>query len=178
VKEVSLDVLERARRIRLMVFDVDGVLTDGRLWYASDGTELKSFHALDGHGVKMLSGSGVQCAILSGRKSPAVAVRAKEIGIELVRQGVAHKRDEFGKLIKRLRLEPAQAGYMGDDLVDLPVLKRCGLACAPREAPEQVRQCAHYICSAAAGAGAVRELCEYIMRAQGSFERVLREYFE
>jgi 3-deoxy-D-manno-octulosonate 8-phosphate phosphatase (KDO 8-P phosphatase) len=170
------DALDRARRIKLMIFDVDGVLTDGRLWYAPDGREIKSFHSLDGHGVKMLSGSGVRCAILSGRKSPAVGKRAKEIGIALVRQGIAEKRSEFEKILKRLRLDPAAAGYMGDDLVDVPVLRRCGFACSPHEAPEQVRKHAHYVCSAPAGGGAVRELCEFIMRAQGTFEAKLREY--
>lgn len=172
------DALERARRLKLMIFDVDGVLTDGRLWYAADGSELKSFHSHDGHGLKMLADSGVKCAILSGRKSRAVAARAKELGIDIVRQGVARKREEFGRLLKSLRLEPAAAGYMGDDLVDIPVLRRCGFACATREAPEQVRQCAHYVCSAAAGGGAVRELCEFVMHAQGSLERLMREYFK
>jgi 3-deoxy-D-manno-octulosonate 8-phosphate phosphatase (KDO 8-P phosphatase) len=171
------DALQRARRVKLMVFDVDGVLTDGRLWYTADGKELKSFHAFDGHGVKMLAESGVRCAILSGRKSPAVAVRAKELGIALVRQGIAGKREEFARMLKRLRLEPEAAGYMGDELVDVPVLRRCGFACVPREAPEAVRQCAHYVCSAPAGAGAVRELCEFVMRAQGTLERRLQEYF-
>jgi 3-deoxy-D-manno-octulosonate 8-phosphate phosphatase (KDO 8-P phosphatase) len=170
------DALDRARRLKLMIFDVDGVLTDGRLWYTSDGKELKAFHSLDGHGVKMLADSGVRCAILSGRKSPAVAVRAKEIGIDLVRQGIAEKRGEFEKMLKRLRLEPAAAGYMGDDLVDVPVLRRCGFACSPREAPEAVRGCAHYVCSAPAGGGAVRELCEFIMHAKGTLEGKLREY--
>ena len=170
------DALERARRIKLMIFDVDGVLTDGRLWYTADGKELKSFHSFDGHGVKMLAESGVRCAILSGRKSPAVAARAKEIGIALVRQGIADKRGEFARMLKRLRLEPAAAGYMGDDLVDIPVLRRCGFACAPHEAPEPVRQCAHYVCAAPAGGGAVRELCEFLMQAQGSRERRLRAY--
>jgi len=171
------DALERARRIKLMIFDVDGVLTDGRLWYASDGREHKSFHAFDGHGIKMLTETGVRCAILSGRKSPAVAKRGKEMGLTLVRQGIADKREELGRMLKRLRLEPAAAGYMGDDLVDVPVLRRCGFACAPREAPEPVRQCAHYVCSAPAGGGAVRELCEYIMQAQGTLPQKLREYF-
>jgi len=171
------DALQRARRIKLMVFDVDGVLTDGRLWYGADGKELKSFHAFDGHGVKMLIESGVRCAILSGRKSPAVAVRAKELGIGLVRQGIAAKREAFEKMLKRLRLQADDAGYMGDELVDVPVLRRCGFACVPREAPEPVRKCAHYVCSAAAGAGAVRELCEFVMRAQGTLEGRLQEYF-
>src|SRR5262252_2269032 len=100
------DALDRARRIKLMIFDVDGVLTDGRLWYTADGRELKSFHSFDGHGVKMLVESGVRCAILSGRKSVAVAKRAREIGIDLVRQGIARKREEFARMMKRLRLEP------------------------------------------------------------------------
>jgi len=171
------DALDRARRLKLMIFDVDGVLTDGRLWYTADGKDLKVFHSFDGHGVKMLAESGVRCAILSGRKSSAVAKRAKEIGIGLVRQGIADKREEFGRMLKRLRLDAAAAGYMGDDLVDVPVLRRCGFACAPREAPEQVRQCAHYVCSAPAGRGAVRELCEYIMQAQGTLQRRMQEYF-
>jgi 3-deoxy-D-manno-octulosonate 8-phosphate phosphatase (KDO 8-P phosphatase) len=171
------DALDRARRIKLMIFDVDGVLTDGRLWFTADGKEMKSFHSFDGHGVKMLGDSGVRCAILSGRRSPAVAVRAKELGIDLVRQGITGKRQEFEKMLKRLRLEAGDAGYMGDELVDVPVLRRCGFACVPREAPEPVRQCAHYVCSAPAGAGAVRELCEFVMRAQGTLERRLQEYF-
>ena len=170
------DALDRARRIKLMIFDVDGVLTDGRLWYTAEGKELKSFHAFDGHGMKMLADAGVRCAILSGRKSSAVAARARELGIDIVRQGVAGKREEFARMVKKLRLDASAAGYMGDDLVDIPVLRRCGFACAPREAPEPVRQCAHYVCSAAAGGGAVRELCEFILRAQGTLERQLQEY--
>jgi 3-deoxy-D-manno-octulosonate 8-phosphate phosphatase (KDO 8-P phosphatase) len=170
------DALDRARRIKLMIFDVDGVLTDGRLWYTAEGKELKSFHAFDGHGMKMLADAGVRCAILSGRKSSAVAARARELGIDLVRQGIGDKREEFARMVKKLRLDASTAGYMGDDLVDVPVLRRCGFACAPREAPEPVRQCAHYVCSAPAGGGAVRELCEFIMRAQGTLERRLQEY--
>ena len=160
------DALQRARRIKLMVFDVDGVLTDGRLWYTADGKELKVFHAFDGHGVKMLAEGGVRCAILSGRKAPAVTRRAKELGIDLVRQGIAAKREEFERMLKRLRLDAEAAGYMGDDVVDLPVLRICGFACAPREAPASVRESVHYVCSAPAGAGAVRELCEFILQAQ------------
>ena len=170
------DALQRARRIKLMIFDVDGVLTDGRLWYTADGKELKSFHSFDGHGVKMLAESGVRCAILSGRKSPAVAARAKEIGIALVRQGIADKRGEFARMLKRLRLEPAAAGYMGDDLVDIPVLRRCGFACAPAQAHERVRANVHYVTRAPAGAGAAREACEFVLRAQGQLESALSRY--
>jgi 3-deoxy-D-manno-octulosonate 8-phosphate phosphatase (KDO 8-P phosphatase) len=170
------DALERARRIRLMIFDVDGVLTDGRLWYGPSGEELKVFHSFDGHGLKMLAASGVRCALLSGRRSRAVAVRAAELGIEHVLQGIDEKSGEFEILLKRVRLSPMEAGYMGDELVDLPVLTRCGFACAPREAPEAVRSRAHYVASARAGYGAAREVCEYVMQAQGRLEPALRGY--
>ena len=170
------DALERARRIRLMIFDVDGVLTDGRLWYGPAGEELKAFHSFDGHGLKMLAATGVPCALLSGRRSSAVSARAAELGIEHVLQGIEEKFAEFEILLKRLRLSPVDAGYMGDELVDLPVLTRCGLACAPREAPEQVRSRVHYVASAAAGMGAAREVCEFVMRAQGRLEPALRRY--
>jgi 3-deoxy-D-manno-octulosonate 8-phosphate phosphatase (KDO 8-P phosphatase) len=170
------DAPERARRIRLMIFDVDGVLTDGRLWYGAAGEELKVFHCFDGHGLKMLAASGVPCALLSGRRSSAVAVRAAELGVEHVLQGIEDKHKEFEILLKGLRLNAAEAGFMGDELVDLPVLTRCGLACAPREAPDAVRQRAHYVAGAPAGLGAAREVCEFIMRAQGSLQRALQGY--
>lgn len=170
------DALERARRIRLMIFDVDGVLTDGRLWYGPAGEELKVFHSLDGHGLKMLAASGVPCALLSGRRSAAVAARAAELGIERVLQGIEDKKKEFEALVKDLGLTLAEVGYMGDELVDLPVLMRCGLACAPREAAAAVRLRAHYVASASAGRGAAREVCEFVMRAQGSLQRALQGY--
>jgi len=159
-----------------MIFDVDGVLTDGTLWYGRSGEELKAFHALDGHGIKMLRSSGVRCALLSGRRSPAVAARAPERGVEEVLQGVDDKRREYELLLARAGLEPAQAGFMGDELVDLPVLVRCGFACAPGEAPEAVRRRAHYVSAAPAGRGAAREVCEVLMQSQGTLERLLQEY--
>jgi 3-deoxy-D-manno-octulosonate 8-phosphate phosphatase (KDO 8-P phosphatase) len=170
------DALERARRIRLMLFDVDGVLTDGRLWYGPAGEELKAFHSFDGHGMKMLATSGVACAVLSGRRSSAVATRCTELGIEHVLQGIDDKLSAFEKLTSRLGVEPARCGFMGDDVVDLPVLTRCGFACAPREAPAVVRERVHYVASTAAGYGAAREACEFVMRAQGTLERALQGY--
>jgi 3-deoxy-D-manno-octulosonate 8-phosphate phosphatase (KDO 8-P phosphatase) len=170
------DALERARRIRLMIFDVDGVLTDGRLWYGPSGEELKAFHSFDGHGMKMLAASGVVCALLSGRRSSAVAARAAELGIEHVLQGIDQKLPAYQDLMARLRFSSTQCGYMGDELVDLPVLTRCGLACTPREAPEAVRNRAHYVASTPAGYGAAREVCEFVMRAQGTLERALQGY--
>jgi len=170
------DALERARRVRLMIFDVDGVLTDGRLWYGPAGEELKVFHSFDGHGLKMLAGSGVACALLSGRRSAAVAARAAELGIGHVLQGIDDKRTAFEKLLSSLRVVPENCGFMGDELVDLPVLTRCGFACAPREAAQAVRSRVHYVASAGAGRGAAREVCEFVMRAQGRLEEVLQGY--
>jgi 3-deoxy-D-manno-octulosonate 8-phosphate phosphatase (KDO 8-P phosphatase) len=170
------DALERARRIRLMIFDVDGVLTDGVLWYGPNGEEWKAFHAFDGHGVKMLSASGVTCALLSGRRSAAVTARARELGIADVLQGIDDKLAAFQEMLAKKHLSAEQSGFMGDELVDLPVLVRCGLACAPREAPEAVRSRVHYVTSAPAGRGAAREVCELVMRSQGTLDRAQQAY--
>lgn len=159
-----------------MIFDVDGVLTDGRLWYGPSGEQLKCFDAHDGHGIRMLALSGVPAALLSGRASAAVAARAAELGIEFVLQGIDDKLAAFLHLVEKNSLRVEQTGFMGDELVDLPVLTRCGLACAPREAPEAVRSRAHYVAAAPAGRGAVREVCELVMRAQGSFDGALAAY--
>jgi 3-deoxy-D-manno-octulosonate 8-phosphate phosphatase (KDO 8-P phosphatase) len=159
-----------------MIFDVDGVLTDGTLWYGPGGEELKAFSAQDGHGIKMLAASGVPTALLSGRRSKAVAVRARELGITRVFQGIDDKLAVFHKILKKEKLQAEAAGFMGDELVDLPVLARCGFACAPREAPEAVRSRVHYVSAAPAGRGAVREACELLMRARGALEPALRGY--
>lgn len=174
--QVSVDALERARRLRLMVFDVDGVLTDGRLWYGSKGEELKAFHVRDGHGLKLLVECGIDAALLSGRRSRALAVRAAELGLRHVLQGVEDKRPAFDRLLAQLGLEPAAAGYMGDDLPDLPVLGNCGFACAPPNAHELALRRAHYVADAPAGAGAAREVCEYVLVAQGRLEHALVRY--
>ena len=167
------DALERARRVRLMIFDVDGVLTDGRLWYGAGGEELKVFHSFDGHGMKMLAASGVACAVLSGRRSVAVAARCGELGVAHVLQGIDDKLPAFEKLRTSLALSAQDCGFMGDEVVDLPVLERCGFSCAPPEAREPVRARVHYVADAAAGQGAAREVCEFVMRAQGTLERAL-----
>ena len=159
-----------------MIFDVDGVLTDGTLLYGPGGEELKAFCAHDGHGIKMLAASGVGCALLSGRRSAAVAARAAELGIATVLQGIENKLQVFQELVTSRRLDVMQTGFMGDELVDLPVLTRCGFACAPPEAPEAVRTRVHYVAAAPAGRGAVREVCELVMRAQRTFEPALAKY--
>jgi 3-deoxy-D-manno-octulosonate 8-phosphate phosphatase (KDO 8-P phosphatase) len=174
----AADAPERARRVRLMIFDVDGVLTDGRLWFGPQGEALKAFHSFDGHGIKMLGASGVRVALLSGRRSDAVAARAAELGIEHVLQGVERKRERYLALLGELGVAAEATGYMGDELVDLPVLARCGFACTVGEAPEEVRSRAHYVAGAPAGAGAAREVCEFVMRAQDTFARALAAWLQ
>jgi 3-deoxy-D-manno-octulosonate 8-phosphate phosphatase (KDO 8-P phosphatase) len=176
LKEVSQEALDRARGVRLMIFDVDGVLTDGTLLYGPGGEEMKAFHAHDGLGLKMLAQSGVACALLSGRRSAAVALRAAELGIVDVLQGIEDKLAAFQEIAQRKGLAFQNTGYMADELVDLPVLTRCGFACAPREAPEAVRTRVHYVATAPAGRGAAREVCELVMRAQRTLERALQVY--
>jgi 3-deoxy-D-manno-octulosonate 8-phosphate phosphatase (KDO 8-P phosphatase) len=170
------EVYLRARPISLAIFDVDGVLTDGRLHYTGSGEELKIFDVRDGHGLKMLQAGGVELAIITSRKSDAVARRAADLGIDHVFQGVEEKLASFEALREKLGLQPAQCAYMGDDWVDLPLLTRCGLALSVPEAPAAVRQRVHYVTTAGGGRGAVREACELIMQAQGTFEARLARF--
>lgn len=172
------DIYDRAHRIRLAVFDVDGVLTDGTLYYSESGEELKAFNVRDGHGMKMLQSSGVLLAIITSRKSRCVELRAQGLGIDLVYQGAADKHASFRELLARVKLDAAAAAYMGDDVVDLPILRRCGLAVAVPDAPAVVRQHAHYVTRERGGHGAVRELCELILHAQGAFEAQHAPYLQ
>ncbi|MDH4190187.1 MAG: phenylphosphate carboxylase subunit delta [Betaproteobacteria bacterium] len=172
----SPEILQRARRVRLMVFDVDGVLTDGVLWYGAQGEMFKAFHTLDGHGLKMLAASGVRTAILSGRESPAVARRAAELGVAHVLQGIEDKGPALAGLLTELGLAAADAGCMGDDVVDLPMLGRCGFACAPAGAHGEVLRRVHYVSVAPAGRGAAREVCDLLMRAQGTLAGAIARY--
>jgi 3-deoxy-D-manno-octulosonate 8-phosphate phosphatase (KDO 8-P phosphatase) len=171
-------MLDRASGVRLMIFDVDGVLTDGKIYYSDSGAELKAFSTLDGHGIRMLMKSGVKVAILTGRRSGVVAHRARNLGIAHVLQGVEDKRSAFLDLSKLLAIQPSNCGYMGDDVVDLPVLTRCGFGAATHEAPELVRRHAHFVATQPAGAGAAREVCEALMRAQGTLDAALAPYLE
>jgi len=168
--------IERARAIRLMVFDVDGVLTDGRLYLSDSGEEIKAFHSRDGQGIKLLRESGIRVGLITARHSRTVDHRATELGIELVRQGVSDKARAFAELLIGLKLQAAEAGYMGDDLADLPVLTRCGFAASVPSAPEAVRARAHYVASACGGDGAAREVCEFILSAQDVLHHAVAKY--
>ncbi len=172
------NVYDKARRVKLAAFDVDGVLTDGTLYLTDGGEEIKGFNSLDGHGMKMLRESGVELAIITGRTSRIVELRAKNLGIELLYQGVVDKARAFAELLAARGIDAAAASYMGDDVVDLPVLTRCGLAIAVPEAPLIVRQHAHYVTRASGGRGAAREACELIMHAQGSLDARLQTYLK
>ncbi|MGZ5718796.1 MAG: KdsC family phosphatase [Burkholderiales bacterium] len=164
------DVYLKARPVKLAIFDVDGILTDGGLYYSDSGEETKVFDVRDGHGMKMLQTSGVALAIITSRQSRCVTRRADNLGIDLVFQGVENKLSAFLALTARLGVEPSACAYMGDDWVDLPVLTRCGLALSVPEAPAIVRQRVHYVTHASGGRGAVREACELMMQAQGTFD--------
>jgi 3-deoxy-D-manno-octulosonate 8-phosphate phosphatase (KDO 8-P phosphatase) len=175
---VTAELTARARAIRLLILDVDGVLTDGRLYYADDGVELKAFNIQDGLGMRMLSASGVTIAIISGRRSKALERRAQNLGVAHVFQGVNDKLSVFQELLTRLSLDARAAAAIGDDLPDLPVLRRCELAVSVPDAPVLVRDHVHYVTQRRGGHGAVRELCEMIMAAQGNLEARLQEFMK
>jgi 3-deoxy-D-manno-octulosonate 8-phosphate phosphatase (KDO 8-P phosphatase) len=162
--------LAKARKLRLMGFDVDGVLTDGTLYFTSQGDEMKAFSSLDGHGLKMLASAGVKLAIITGRRSRAVELRAANLGIDLLLQGVDDKRSAMIELAAAQGIELAEAGYMGDDIVDLPVLRACGFSATVPDGHALVRRQVDYVARATAGRGAVREVCELILQAQGHLE--------
>jgi 3-deoxy-D-manno-octulosonate 8-phosphate phosphatase (KDO 8-P phosphatase) len=169
-------VRAKAGKLRLMGFDVDGVMTDGTLWFTSQGDEMKGFNTLDGHGLKMLADSGVILAIITGRRSRAVELRAANLGIELLLQGVEDKRGAMRQLLAERGLDFAEAGYMGDDVVDLPLLLACGFSASVPNGHAAVRQRVDHVTTAAAGRGAVREVCELILAAQGRLDDALAAY--
>ncbi|MBU1235781.1 MAG: phenylphosphate carboxylase subunit delta [Gammaproteobacteria bacterium] len=167
---------EKAQRVRLMAFDIDGVMTDGRLYFSPNGDEMKSFFSRDGLGLKMLANSGVKLAIITGRNSPIVTRRAENLGIDLIFQGIENKRAAMERLLEGEGLKFAQAGYMGDDVVDLGVMRACGFSATVPDCHGAVRRIADYVAVAPAGAGAVREVCEFLLQAQGNLDKVLAGY--
>jgi 3-deoxy-D-manno-octulosonate 8-phosphate phosphatase (KDO 8-P phosphatase) len=167
---------DNAAQVRLMGFDIDGVMTDGRLYFSPRGDEMKAFFTRDGLGLKMLQRAGITVAIITGRDSEIVAQRAAGLGIDLVMQNVADKRATMQELLARQGLEFAQAGYMGDDVVDVAVMKACGFSASVPDGHALARRCAHYVAQAAAGRGAVREVCELILQAQGRLDDAYAHY--
>ena len=170
------DILDKAARIRLVIFDVDGVLTDGRLYIMHNGEEFKAFHSRDGHGMKMLRETGVEIAVITARRSATVSHRMASLGIEHVYQGCHDKLEVFESLLKKLDLTAAEVAYVGDDVIDLPVMKRVGLAVAVQDSYPLIATHAHWQTPHGGGHGAVRDVCELVMKAQGRLEHQLGRY--
>jgi 3-deoxy-D-manno-octulosonate 8-phosphate phosphatase (KDO 8-P phosphatase) len=166
----------KAARIRLLLFDVDGVLTDGKVQIHGDGTESKQFDIKDGISMVWAQRAGLIVGLLSARTSPSTAQRAEQLGIQLVHQGVASKIDTYQQIVEKAGVDDAEVAYMGDDIVDLAVLERVGLSTAPADAVEEVRSCVHWVSRENGGAGAARELIETILRAQGRWDGIVASY--
>jgi len=162
--------------IKLLLLDVDGVLTDGRIYVDNNGVETKAFDVKDGHGLKLLQRAGIRVGLITGRQSKVVMYRAEELGIDLVYQGVKDKLEVYCRILDDLGLHDEETAYMGDDLVDLPVLRRVGLSAAVPDGCEEIKPFVHYISRQKGGCGAVREFCEYILKEGGRWKVVTSRY--
>jgi 3-deoxy-D-manno-octulosonate 8-phosphate phosphatase (KDO 8-P phosphatase) len=173
---VQGSVEKRAARVRLVLFDVDGVLTDGRVVLHGDGTESKQFHIRDGIVIVWAQRVGLKVGLLSARLSATTTERAAQLGITLVHQGVTSKIDAYDKIVDTIGLDDEEVAYMGDDIVDIAVLSRVGLAAAPADAVAEVRERVHWVAPSVGGAGAAREFLELILRAQGRWDAIVRSF--
>ncbi|MGO9688208.1 MAG: KdsC family phosphatase [Syntrophobacteraceae bacterium] len=174
--EIKNELKERISRIRMMIFDVDGVLTDGRIIYMDNGSEMKEFDVQDGHGIKLLQRAGIDVALISGRACRAVEQRAIGLGIVRVYQGAKVKIEAYEQLLSDTGLKEHETGFMGDDLIDIPVMRRAGFSVAVPNGVQHIFPYAHYITKASGGHGAAREVCEMILQAQGLWENVIKRY--
>jgi len=170
--------MKKAADIRMVIFDVDGVLTDGSLFIGDDGQEYKAFNSRDGHGMKMLQATGVDIGIITGRTSQVVKYRMDSLGVKHVYQGQLDKLPAFEELLQKQGLNPEQIAYVGDDVVDLPILLRVGMAIAVQDAHPLVKQHSHWITPNCGGRAAARDVCELIMQAQGNLESQLNHYLK
>lgn len=174
--QLSAEALTNARAVRLMIFDVDGVLTDGGLYYGPHGEVVKRFHALDGLGIKMLHQYGIQTAIITARQSSILLTRAYDLGITHVFQSAHDKRVAFAELLKKTNLTAQACGYLGDDIIDLPVLTQVGFTACVANAHDEVKSRVQYQTQAFGGNGAAREVCDLLLQAQGHFEAAISAY--
>lgn len=173
---ITAETLARAAQVRLMIFDVDGILTDGSLHFGADGELIKSFNVLDGHGIKLLQQYGITTAIISARQSPIVARRAADLGIAHLHQGIHNKRTAFELLLNECNVRPQHCGFIGDDVIDLPILSRVGFAASVPNAHADVKSRVHYVTTAAGGRGAAREVCDVLLRAQDKYDAMIASY--
>jgi 3-deoxy-D-manno-octulosonate 8-phosphate phosphatase (KDO 8-P phosphatase) len=169
------ELLLRAQGIRLVFFDVDGVLTDGGMYFGETGETIKRFNTLDGHGLKLLGRAGITAAVITGRDCKALRLRLAALGIEHVHYGTEDKRPAAEQTLKALGLDWSQAAAMGDDWTDLPVMRRCALACAPQNAHDEVKANSHHVTRTHGGDGAVREVCDLLLVASGKYIELLEE---
>ena len=172
------EIEKRAARVKLLLMDCDGVLTDGRITLLPDGDEQKSFHTRDGHGLVLLHRAGINSGIISGRTSSAVERRARDLGIAYVRQGTWDKIVEFEEVLAAAGVEEEEAAFVGDDVTDIPLMQRVGLAVAVADATHETRAAAHYVTALPGGFGAVREVAELILKAQGRWAELMRKYIK
>jgi 3-deoxy-D-manno-octulosonate 8-phosphate phosphatase (KDO 8-P phosphatase) len=170
-------MLPALSRIKLLLLDVDGVMTDGRIIFDSQGGETKAFDVKDGHGIKLVQRAGIRVGIITGRQSAIVDRRAAELGIELVYQGAKDKTLPFREILQKLSLRPEEVAYVGDDVVDLPVMRQVGFAATVADAVDEVKDTAHMVTRLGGGRGAVREICDYLLKESGRWEAVTRRYF-
>ena len=173
---LTMGVEQRAARVKLLLMDCDGVLTDGRITLLENGDEEKSFHTRDGHGLVLLHRAGLQSGIISGRTSSLVTRRASDLGIAYVRQGTWDKIKDFAEVLAAAGVEEHDTAYVGDDVTDIPLMRRCGFAVAVSDATAETRAAAHYTTTLPGGFGAVREVCELILKAQGRWPELMRRY--
>ena len=174
--DVPEPVLERARAVKLTIFDVDGVMTDGGLYIGPSGEDFKRFNVYDGHGIHLLSAGDIATAVITARSSRALEQRSRELGISHCLMARRNKLEALGELLHTTGLSSEQCCYVGDEVVDLPVLLRCGLAVAVPNAHRIALQIAHWVTPSAGGDGAVREVCEMILHAQGKLDAILKSY--
>ena len=165
-------------KIKLLLLDVDGVMTDGRIVYLNDGGEAKAFDVKDGHGLKLIQRAGIRVGIITGRQSEVVARRAAELGIEIVYQGAKDKLKPFLEIIKELGLEPFEVAYVGDDVVDLPVMRQVGFSATVADAVDDIKPYVDLVTSRPGGRGAVREVCDLLLKQSGRWSSVTSRYFE
>jgi len=174
--EVSRELASKIKSVKLVVFDVDGVLTDGRIIFSNSGEETKLFDVKDGHGIKLLMRSGIDVAIITARESEVVRRRAKDLGITHVFQGMKDKRIALEELVKTSGITPGEMAYMGDDIIDLPVLKRVAFSAAVADAVVEVRDRVDFVSQRPGGRGAARELAELILKVQDKWDEVMKAY--
>jgi len=175
-RQVSKDILLRAQKIKLLILDIDGVMTDGRIVYGDAGDELKFFDVQDGFGILLIRRAGIGVAIITAKGSKVVKKRAKELGIDGLYQNATDKLKAFENVLKKFKITPEEIAFVADDLVDIPVLKRVGLAIAVPNAVDEAKQHAHMITAKKGGRGAVREVCEFLIKSQGKWNDILKKY--